>query len=180
MPVLILSSSPNKNGLTAACVKEAIAGLKQTGNSYKEICLNDFKINSCKACGDGWGSCRTDYRCSINDDFNKIYDQFFRADAFIFITPVYWGDMSESMKSFTDRLRRCAGNRDEKSPTFRKRAIAVAAAGGSGRGTISCLTNMERLLQHLQVEIFDLISITQLSREYKQIAIRNAVVKMMA
>lgn len=100
-------------------------------------------------------------------------------DAFIIITPVYWGDMSESAKAFSDRMRRCEALK-EKSFLEGKPVIAVAAAGGSGNGVISCLTSLERLLMQVRADKFDLIAITQKSRGYKLNTIHEAARAMVA
>ena len=52
--------------------------------------------------------------------------------------------------------------------------IAVAAAGGSGNGMITCLLSAERWIQHVRARTFDLIPVNRWSREYKLAAIRSA------
>jgi hypothetical protein len=75
--------------------------------------------------------------------------------------------MSESAKAFFDRVRRCEAWKKDKTFLENKPVIAVAAAGGSGNGAISCLTSMERMLMHVKAERFDFISITRKSRNFK-------------
>ena len=43
----------------------------------------------------------------MNDDFNEIYITMNEYDGYIFVTPVYFWEMSESAKTFFDRLKRC-------------------------------------------------------------------------
>ena len=82
--------------------------------------------------------------------------------------------MSESAKAFTDRLRRNEATRGDKSDLSGKPVIAVAAAGDSGNGMITCLLNMERWIEHVRARKFDLIPVNRWSREYKLVAIREA------
>ena len=96
------------------------------------------------------------------------------ADALILVTPVYWGEMSESAKALTDRLRRCEATQRDSSCIAGKPVIAVAAAGGSGNGTITCLLSMERWIQHVRAKVWDLIPVKRWTREYKLTAIREA------
>jgi hypothetical protein len=56
--------------------------------------------------------------------------------------------------------------------------IAVAAAGGSGNGMITCLQSMERWIEHVRARKFDLIPVNRWSREYKLVAIREAAQAM--
>lgn len=174
MNVMILTSSPNIDGLTAACGNAAKAGAEETGAKVVLVNLNQQQISSCHACGNGWGPCRNEHQCQVKDDFQKLHASMADMDAFVLITPVYWGEMSESAKSFTDRLRRCEAMKKEKTFWEEKPVIAVAAAGGSGNGITSCLTSMERLLMHMKAERFDFIGVTQKNKRYKLEAIYEA------
>ena len=83
-----------------------------------------------------------------------------------------------SAKAFTDRLRRCEATRGQESGLFGKPVIAVAAAGGSGNGTVTCLLSMERWIQHVRARFFDLLPVTRWSRAYKLATIREAAQAM--
>ena len=174
MRVLVFSSSPNTDGLTAACAGAAIKGIQQAGSEAQEIRLNDLNIKSCEACDDGWGTCREDHICNVLDDFQAIHERALKADAYVFVTPVYWGDLSESMKSFTDRLRRCEAPRGDESGLFQKSIMMVAAAGGSGNGMITCLASLERWIQHVRARKWDFIPVNRWNRAYKLETIQNA------
>ncbi len=179
MKITVFTSSPNKDGLTAACGAAAKEGAAAMGAEILHIDLNAFNIERCKACGNGWGTCNKEHVCKTEDDFEQIHSIIADSDAYVIISPVYWGEMSESSKAFFDRLRRCEAWKKEESLLYKKPVIAVAAAGGSGNGTISCLESMERLLKHMGAAIFDLITITQKSRAYKITTIRESVMEML-
>ena len=174
MDVIVLSSSPNKDGLTAACASAAAEGVRAAGGQAKEFRLNDLQIGLCHACDTGYGTCRSEHECQVKDDFQALHARMRQADAYVIVTPVYWGEMSESAKSFTDRLRRCEATRGDESGLSGKPVIAVAAAGGSGNGMITCLHSMERWIEHVRARKFDLIPVNRWSREYKLVAIREA------
>jgi multimeric flavodoxin WrbA len=178
MNVIVISSSPNKDGLTAACAAAAVEGVLLAGGHTEEVRLNDVQIGLCQACGSGWGTCLEDHECQVEDDFQSLHRRVCQADAYVLVTPVYWGEMSESAKAFTDRLRRCEATRGSESGLFGKPVIAVAAAGDSGNGMITCLLSMERWIEHVQAHKFDLIPVNRWSREYKLIAIREAAQAM--
>jgi multimeric flavodoxin WrbA len=174
MRVLIFSSSPNIDGLTAACAAAAREGIQQAGGEVEEIRLNDLNIGSCSACNNGWGTCLEGHICEVLDDFQATHERTLKADAYVFVTPVYWGDLSESMKVFTDRLRRCEASRAEESGLFEKPVIMVAAAGGSGNGMITCLASLERWIQHVRARKWDFIPVNRWNRAYKLETIRSA------
>lgn len=175
MKLLVISSSPNKDGLTAACARAAVEGAQTAGGTTEEIYLNDLQIGKCQACENGWGTCHTEHRCQVEDDFQAVHARIAGVDGLVLVTPVYWGEMSESAKAFTDRLRRCEATRPRgESQLSGKPVIAIAAAGGSGGGMITCLTSMERWIQHTTGRVFDLIPVNRWSREYKLAAIHEA------
>ena len=174
MDIIVISSSPNKDGLTASCAVAALEGARQAGAQVEGVRLNDLQIGLCEACDDGWGTCLSDHECEVEDDFQALHARVCQADAYLVVTPVYWGEMSESAKAFMDRLRRCEATRGEESSLFGKPVVAVAAAGGSGNGMITCLLSMERWIEHVRARKFDLIPVNRWSREYKLVAIREA------
>lgn len=180
MQVLIIQSSPNRDGLTAACAAAAAGGARGAGAEVEEVRLNDAGIGLCRACDNGWGICRTEHRCLQEDGFNALQARVAAAGALVIVTPVYWGEPSEVAKAFLDRLRRCQAPRGDESALAGKWALAVAAAGGSGNGTLTCLSSLERMLIHVRARPFDLIGITRRSREYKLEAIRRAAEAMVA
>lgn len=174
MNIMIVSASPNKDGLTAACANAAAEGVQQAGGQAQPVCLNDLRIGMCKACDNGWGTCRTLHQCQVLDDFQGLHERIVKADALILVSPVYWGDLSESAKAFTDRLRRCEASAGEQSRLSGKPVIMVAAAGGRGGGMITCLQSLERWIQHVRAVVFDLIPVNRWSRAYKLETIRSA------
>ncbi|MEJ5311071.1 MAG: flavodoxin family protein [Anaerolineae bacterium] len=180
MNVLVIQSSPNDDGLTAACAAAAAEGVREAGGIAEEIRLNTLDVGMCQACNRGWGTCQAEHACQVVDDFQALHARICHADALILITPVYWGEMSESAKALTDRLRRCEATRGEGSCLAGKPVIAVAAAGGSGNGTITCLLSMERWIQHVRARVWDLLPVNRWSRPYKLTAIRAAARAMVA
>ena len=107
--VAVIWSSPNTDGLTASAKDRFIAGLTEAGVQTEEIHLNRKKIGHCMACGDGWGTCRSKGACVIQDDFAEIYRKLQEADGIVWVSAVYWWEMTECFKAFFDRLRRCEG-----------------------------------------------------------------------
>lgn len=178
MKIMIITSSPNTNGLTATCGDAAKVGVEMVSDNAPIINLNALNIPSCHACGNGWGTCKDKHSCQVKDDFQKLHAKVAEADAYIIITPVYWGDMSESLKAFTDRLRRCEASNGEKSNLFNKPFICVAAPGGTGNGSISCLASLERFVDNVKGIKYDLIGVTRRNREYKLTTIKEAAKSM--
>jgi len=162
--VAIVWSSPNTDGLTASAKDRIMGGLEAAGIQTEEICLNRKKLEHCRACGNGWGTCRTKGSCVIGDDFAEIYRTLAEADGIVWISAVYWSDMTECFKAFFDRLRRCDAIYNHFLAD--KRCVLVACAGGTGRGTLECLQQMERGLTHMGMRAYDRIPVVRYNRDY--------------
>ena len=172
--MMIITSSPNSDGLTTACAKASMDGFNESKVDSREVRLTDHLVGRCKQCDNGWGTCLNEHRCQVQDDFQRLHASLLESDAVVLITPVYWGDFSESMKAFCDRLRRCEALRNDESPLHGKWLIGVAAAGGGGGGVTSCFSQFEQLASHLHMRKFDYLGVTQRSREYMVPAIRES------
>ena len=82
--VLIISSSPRKNGNSDTLCHSFARGAKEKGNEVIEIFTNDKKINYCKACG----YCEThNGACSQKDDMAEIIDEVLKSDVIVFFKP---------------------------------------------------------------------------------------------
>ena len=162
--VVVLWSSPNKDGLTASAKNQLVCGLRDAGAQVQEIHLNQKRIGHCRACSKGWGTCSKQGSCVIQDDFAEIYQALQTADGIVWISAVYWSDMTECFKAFFDRLRRCDAVHNHFLAG--KRCVLIACAGGTGRGTLECLTQLERGLTHMDMRVYDRIPVVRYNREY--------------
>lgn len=167
---------PNKMGLTFACVDECINELKSLDGQVEHICMNNKNIKRCLVCGErGWGICLNEHKCIIkNDDFNEIYNYMSEFDAYIFVTPVYFWEMSEVAKTFFDRLKRCDAFNDS-SKIKGKKIISIACAGGSGRGTEETLKSFDTLNHFLKTEMIARIPVTKDNFENQKLLIKEAM-----
>lgn len=177
MKISILSGNPKKEGLCQSVIEAAKASAVQAGAEVDEIRLADMKLIRCQVCDNGWGPCRDENYCRFgNDGFNEVRARLEDCEAIIMVTPVYWGETTEALKSFLDRLRRCEFNQTKILRD--KQVLLIASPGGSGNGLLSCLGQMERFCQHTGAVIFDYIGINRWNSDYKKAAAQAAVAAM--
>ncbi len=174
MRILVMQASPNEDGLTATMAKEAEAGAKAAGAETELVHLRKLKLEACLACDDGWGKCRRESLCIIEDDLEAVRDKMAAADGLVLSTPVYFGDVAEVVKNFLDRLRRCERAGPAEPRVEGRWMLAVGAAGGGGGGGPTCLVAMERYCAHMGLPIFDQMIVTRRSRDYMVGAARGA------
>ena len=77
-----------------------IKGAEEAGNQVEHISLKDKKLNFCIGCL----SCQKTQKCVLKDDAVEIAEKVKNADTLVFVTPIYYYEMSGQMKTLLDRL----------------------------------------------------------------------------
>jgi len=191
MKLLIINGTPKTDGVCYSFVTAAEEIANELAIDFETIRLSSEKLMKCKMCDGGWGICFKDHYCifGAKDGFNELQKKVQEADLYVYITPVYWGEISEEMKIFVDRLRRCEATKqwdkreDEVSYHKGKGSILVASAGGGGGGTLSALEQLERAVVQMggdewpreQEGIFDYIAVNRWNQEYKRETLKSAI-----
>ncbi|MBS1266339.1 MAG: Iron-sulfur flavoprotein [Candidatus Woesearchaeota archaeon] len=98
----------------------------QTENNCSVIHVAGKQINFCTACN----YCKKEKNCIQKDDMNDINKKLDRADAIVFVSPVYFGSMTGQMKTLIDRTVPLRRN----NMKLRDKLGAVLAVGGSRNG----------------------------------------------
>ena len=195
MKLLIISGTPKTEGICHSFVEIAKETATKVGFEVDELRLADEKLVSCQMCNDGWGTCSSDHSCvlSAKDSFHSLWERVKAADAYVYITPVYWGDISEGMKIFIDRLRRVEATKswskqNATSIMKGKPSILVANAGGGGNGALSALGILENAVSHMgggdwpreTAGILDMITVNAQNYKYKLKTLAAAIETMHA
>jgi len=158
MKILAILGSRNHEGQTARATDALLAGVKEAGAEVERVFLTELELERCRQCDEnGWGLCRSEGRCVIEDDFASVVDKIESADAVVFGNPVYFSDLSESLKSFLDRLRRITRHDNGKAKVGSTPAVGVCVAGGGGGGAPNCCVLMERTLATCGFDVVDMV-----------------------
>lgn len=174
MKVLIVLGSRNPQGRTAQAAGALLAGVMDAGGQGELAYLTDMTIERCRQCDeDGWGICRSEGRCVIEDEFAAVLDAIRSADAVVFATPVYFGDLSESMRAMLDRLRRVCRHDDGKAGIVGKAAVGICVAGGGGGGAPHCAASLERVLQSTGFDLLDVVPARRQNLELKRAVLKT-------
>lgn len=98
--VLVISSSPRKDGNSDLLCEQFITGAQEAGHQVEKIRVQEKKINYCTGCG----VCVDRGRgCSQKDDMAEILDEMITANVIVMATPVYFYTMCAQMKTLIDR-----------------------------------------------------------------------------
>lgn len=98
--VVVISSSPRKDGNSDLLCQEFMRGAKEKNNNVEHIRLSEKDIGYCRGCY----ACSNNGKCFQQDDMNEINEKLLKADVIVFATPVYFYSMSGQLKVFIDRL----------------------------------------------------------------------------
>jgi multimeric flavodoxin WrbA len=168
MKVLCLLGSRNPEGQTASAAKAFLGGATAKGHESELVILPELSIERCRQCDDdGWGLCRREGKCIIEDDIVMLIDKIKAADAVVFATPVYFSDLSESMRAFLDRLRRVVRHISDKTGFQGKPVTGICVAGGGGGGAPNCAVSLKAVLQNCGFNVVDMEPLRRQNLEMK-------------
>ena len=160
MRVLVLLGSRNHDGQTAKAAPALMEGVANAGGQGELLFLPEMRIERCRQCGaDGWGACLAEGACVMGDDLALLVEKMENIDAVVFATPVYFGDLSESMRALLDRLRRTCMHAAGRARINRRIAICVCVAGGGGGGAPNCAVGLEKILLACGFDVIDVVPV---------------------
>lgn len=98
--ILIISSSPRRNGNSQLLCNQFKKDAEDKGHHVDMIRIMDQNIGFCRACD---GCMRNGGTCILRDDMANILNLYQKADVLVLATPVYFYGISAQMKTFIDR-----------------------------------------------------------------------------
>ena len=136
MKVLIINGSPHNDG----CIKEAIDIVKNELNNEDietvEVNLGTQDIRGCIDCK----YCKENHKCAFNDIVNEVSEIFAVSDGIIIGTPVYYGGLNGTLKSFLDRLFRS-------SHISKSMKLGASIASSRRAGSVSTLDDINHYFE---------------------------------
>lgn len=98
--IVIISSSIRNKSNSERLAQQALQGALESGNQAELITLKDKDIRFCKGCL----ACQKTMKCVIKDDVSEILEKVKSADTVVFVTPIYYYELSGQLKTLLDRL----------------------------------------------------------------------------
>ena len=142
MNLLLVNTSPHKQGATQRALSCVEDEWKHLGGVEQEFWCKNGATFSCIACG----LCKHGDGCFYQDAVNELRPLCGWADAFVFASPVHYGGATGMAKSVMGRLFRASGEFLKRKPAF---AIAVGRRGGH----IGTLWEMEKFFTFNEMPI---------------------------
>ena len=98
--VLIITTSLRTASNSDLLAQRVADGAKDAGYEVETISLKGKELRFCIGCL----ACQKTQRCVWKDDGAAIAEQVKNADTLVFVTPIYYYEMSGQMKTLLDRL----------------------------------------------------------------------------
>lgn len=132
--ILAVYGSPRRKGNTATLLKRAVDGATDAGAQVEEIVLRDLNMSPCLEI---YG-CKENGRCTIQDDFQDVYDKLLASDGLMLATPIFFYSVSSFTKILMDRCQSLWVKKywiekrkfGETKPTRKGLLISVGATSG--------------------------------------------------
>ena len=99
--IVAIYGSPRRNGNTAALLRHAVQGARDSNARVEEIVLRDLKISPCLEI---YG-CKKTGECAIKDDFQKVRNQILASQGLILTSPIFFYAVSAHTKILMDRFQ---------------------------------------------------------------------------
>ena len=105
MKLIAICGSARKQGNTTKMLQQVIEGAKSEDAETEFINLFDLNYKDCISCY----ACKlrdnkSFGHCILNDDLKPLLERIERSDVIVLGSPIYYGNLSGQMRSFTDRL----------------------------------------------------------------------------
>ena len=98
--VLVITTSLRAKSNSDFLAERLVAGAKDAGHQVEHISLKGKTIGFCIGCM----SCQKTQKCALEDDAVEIAEKVKNADTLVFVTPIYYYEMSGQMKTLLDRM----------------------------------------------------------------------------
>ena len=132
MRILIIESSPHKNGSSNLIAERFMEGAREAGHQVAVFDAARANLHPCLGCG----ACGMAGPCVQKDDMASLREMLLQADMAVFVTPLYYFGMSAQLKTVIDRFYSFTGQLSAKG----LKTALIAAAWDSNDWTMQDLS----------------------------------------
>ncbi len=100
MKILVIESSPHKNGSSNLLADSFIRGARENGHTVSTFDAAKADLHPCLGCE----VCGMSGLCCQKDDMAGLKEQILASDMVVFVTPLYYFGMSAQLKTVIDRF----------------------------------------------------------------------------
>lgn len=100
MKIVVITGSPHRDGTSALMAREFIEGANKSGHEIYRFDAAFKKVHPCIGCD----KCECGKNpCVFQDDMEELYCKLQEADVVVYISPLYYHNISAQLKTVIDR-----------------------------------------------------------------------------
>ncbi|MFR6291664.1 MAG: flavodoxin family protein [Peptococcaceae bacterium] len=142
MNVVVITGSPHANGTSAYLADQFMKGAKEAGHTVHRFDAGLETVYPCFGCD----HCRTSGTCIHKDGIGKLLPDLLEAQVVVFVTPLFYFNMSAQLKMVIDRFYAI----NHQLVGDKKQALLLATAYDNNDWTFQTLTtHYQTLLRYL-------------------------------
>ena len=148
MKVIAINGSSRKDGNTAILLNTVLNELSREDVEVELVQLAGKPLTGCTVCN----KCKENRnrKCAIiNDGFNDYFTKMIAADGILLGSPVYFCDLTATMKAFIERCGRVS----RVNGNLLKRKVGAAVVAVRRAGSVHTLDSINHLFLHAQMII---------------------------
>lgn len=159
--IVVLTGSPRKKGNANALADAFIKGAEKQGHSVKRFDTANMDILGCVACNGCYK--KKDRACAYKDDFNDMAPALEKADAIVFITPLYWYSFPAKLKAAIDKFYALIVG--EKPLQGKESAMIVCGADDVDTGFEGIFKSYQTIADYLQWKVVATLAVTGVDKK---------------
>jgi multimeric flavodoxin WrbA len=154
MKVVAITGNTRSNSSALKLAQTVLESSAVKGAQTQLLELRNLKYGDCIAC---MGCRTTSDRCVVQDDLQEALEAVRNADAVIFSSPVYFGDVSGQFKCFFDRFFSFVDANFQNRLDPGKKAIFITVQAASDEKSYDDIVpRYERWLKHMKFDTFSM------------------------
>ena len=134
MNIVVISGSARKSGTSNYLADRFIQGALDGGNSIFHFDATANDINPCIGCN----NCRVNSKCIWDDSYNDLIEPLLKSELVVWVTPVYYMNMTSQLKKIIDRMYQLEPRDGFKG---KKKYIIISTAWSNDKNVFNNLVN---------------------------------------
>lgn len=125
--ILVITGSGRKDGNSELMADAFIKGARANGHPVEKFQAGLKNIKGCMGCDACWSQGRA---CIFKDDFMELEPLVTKADALVFVSPLYWFGVTAQLKAAIDKLYAAMSDKAPVKPAIKETALLMCGEAG--------------------------------------------------
>lgn len=120
--ILVITGSGRKDGNSELMADAFIKGARENGHTVEKFQAGLKSIKGCMGCDACWTQGRA---CIFKDDFMELEPLVTKANALIFVSPLYWFGVTAQLKTAIDKMYAAFSAKAPVKPAIKETALLM-------------------------------------------------------